>query len=115
MAIEYKWIIVQLDTKPKEDGLQDVVSVVHWRRSATDGTYSSESYGAMACATPSSTDFTAYPDLTEAQVESWLEAGLDVQTIDAGLVANIESQINPPIVVLPLPWGTPIPQESTEA
>lgn len=104
MAIEYKWIIVQLDTKPQEDGLQDVVSVVHWRRNATDGTYSVESYGTMPCSTPSSTDFTAYPDLTISQVESWLDAGLDVEAIDSNLADKIDLLINPPIVVLPLPW-----------
>ena len=107
MAVEFKWIIMQLDTKPQEDGLQDVVSIVHWRRNATDGTFIAESYGSMACATPSETDFTSYPDLTQTQVESWLDAGLDVEAIDSALVADIENQINPPIIVLPLPWITP--------
>jgi hypothetical protein len=58
----------------------------------------------MNCTTPSSTDFTAYPDLTQEQIESWLDAGLDVPTIDLGLDAQIEDIINPPIIVLPLPW-----------
>jgi hypothetical protein len=107
MAVEFKWIVVQLDTKPQEGGLQDVVSVVHWRRNATDGKYIAESYGTMGCATPSSTDFTAYPDLTQAEVESWLNEGLDVFTIDNGLVNVIDTQKNPPIVILPLPWITP--------
>ncbi len=105
MAVQLKWIIVQLDTKPQDGDLLDVVSVVHWRRNATDGTYSSEAYGTMLCPTPSDTDFTAYPDLTQAQVESWLDAGLDVFTIDNGLVNEIDNQKNPPIVVLPLPWA----------
>lgn len=106
MELTYKWIIIQLDTKPQADGLQDVVSTVHWRRNATDGTFIAESYGSMACETPSSTDFTSYPDLTETQVESWLDAGLDVEAIDNGLLANIETLKNPPIIVLPLPWIT---------
>jgi len=105
--VEFKWIVVQLDTKPQENGLQDVVSLIHWRRNASDGTYIAESYGTMPCETPSSTDFTAYPDLTQAQVESWLDAGLDVFTIDNGLVNDIDNQKNPPIVTLPLPWITP--------
>jgi len=100
----FKWVIMQLDTKPQEQGLQDVVSVVHWRRNVQDGQYIAESYGTMACETPSSTDFTAYPDLTQEQVEGWLEAGLDVVAIDNSLQEQIESQKNPPIVVLPLPW-----------
>ena len=104
MEIKFKWIITQLDTKPQEGGLQDVVSIVHWRRNATDGFYVCESYGTMACETPSSTDFTAYPDLTIEQVESWLDSGLDVETIDKGLSTQVELLKNPPIVVLPLPW-----------
>ena len=104
MEIKFKWIITQLDTKPQEGGLQDVVSIVHWRRNATDGFYVCESYGTMACETPSSTDFTAYPDLTIEQVESWLDSGLDVETIDKGLSTQIELLKNPTIVVLPLPW-----------
>ena len=100
----YNWVINQMDTKPKEDGLKDVVSCVHWTRVATKGEIVVSSYGTMNCTTPSGTDFTAYPDLTEAQVEFWLDAGLDVPTIDAGLDGQIENIINPPIIVLPLPW-----------
>ena len=104
MATTYKWIIAQLDTAPSEDGLTDVVKVVHWRYEATDGEYSAEVYGAMGCATPSDTDFTAYEDLTYEQVCEWLVAGNDVETLDSNLATQIENQKNPPIVNLPLPW-----------
>jgi hypothetical protein len=105
MAVDIKWIIVQLDTKPQAEGLQDVVSIVHYRRNAIDGDYSAESYGTMTCETPSSTDFTAYPNLTQLQVESWLDNGLDVASIDTGLISSIDAKKNPPIVTLPLPWA----------
>ena len=67
----------------------------------------------MGCQTPSETDFTAYPDLTFEQVCSWLDAGLDVASIDAGLQQNIDNQINPPVVARPLPWvpETPVIEE----
>jgi hypothetical protein len=105
MAVEYKWLIVQLETKPQEGDLQDVVSIVHWRRSATDGIYFIDECSTMGCATPSATDFTAYPDLTKEQVETWLNEGTDVEAIDARLLQAIENLKNPPIVVLPLPWA----------
>lgn len=109
---EFKWVISQLDTAPSEDGLTDVVKTVHWRYQATevteDKTWFAEVYGTMGCATPSSTDFTAYPDLTEAQVESWLEAGLDTAALQTNLESQIEYQKNPPIINLPLPWA-PVP------
>jgi hypothetical protein len=105
MELTYNWIIVQLDTKPQAEGLQDVVSTVHWRRNITDGgTFIAESYGSMGCPTPSSTDFTAYEDLTKEQVEAWLIDGLDVQAIDTELLIQLDNLKNPPIIVLPLPW-----------
>jgi hypothetical protein len=109
MAITYNWVINQLDTIPSIDGLLDVVSIIHWSRTAEQYVggepINVSSYGTMACTTPSETDFTAYPDLTYEQVCSWLDAGLNVETIDLGLDAQIENIINPPIVNLPLPWA----------
>lgn len=111
MTTTYEWCVSQMDTAPSLDGLTDVVINVHWRRNAVaidgDKTYFSDVYGSMACATPSGTDFTAYPDLTFEQVCSWLEAGLDVPALDANLDTQIENQINPPVIVLPNPWQTP--------
>jgi hypothetical protein len=111
MSTTYQWVINQMDTKPQEDGLTDVVVTVHWTRTAEQYVGAEpilvSSYGTMGCTTPSSTDFTAYPDLTYEQVCSWLDAGLDVPTIDLGLNKQIEDIINPPIVVLPLPFENP--------
>jgi len=104
----YQWIINQLDTAPSEDGLTDVVKVVNWSRDAQQGDINVSCYGSMGCQTPSSTDFTAYPDLTYEQVCSWLDAGLDVASIDLQLDQQIENIINPPIIVLPLPWQVPV-------
>lgn len=107
MATTYNWVINQLDTAPSEDGLTDVVKVVNWTRQAQDGEINVSCYGTMACQTPSSTDFTAYPNLTYEQVCGWLDAGLDVPAIDLNLDGQIENIKNPPIIVLPLPWVTP--------
>ena len=104
MALETKWVIAQLDTAPSEDGLTDVVKTVHWRYEGKDGNYATEVYGAMGCASPSDTDFTAYEDLTYEQVCAWLEAGNDVEALDNNLAAQIENLKNPPIIHLPLPW-----------
>lgn len=104
MEKEFKWIITQLDTKPQFGDLLDVVSVVHWRRNLNQDGFTAEAYGTLICGTPSETDFTAYPDLTIEQVESWLESGLDVNEIDFSLESEISDQKFPPIVTLPLPW-----------
>lgn len=112
MSTTYQWVINELSTAPSEDGLTDVVKVVHYTRTAEQYVGGEpilvSSYGTMGCQTPSSTDFTAYPDLTYEQVCGWLDLGLDVPAIDLGLDQQIENIINPPIIVLPLPWQSPI-------
>lgn len=103
----YNWVINQMDTKPTEDGLTDVVVTIHWTREAKQDEILVSSYGSMGCETPSDTDFTAYADLTYEQVCSWLDLGLPVEQIDLGLDKQIEDIINPPIVNLPLPFANP--------
>jgi hypothetical protein len=100
----YKWVINKLYTIPSDDDLTDIVKVINWTRIAKQGDINVFCYGCMTCETPSSTDFTAYDDLTYEQVCSWLDAGTDVISIDLELDKQIENIINPPIVVLPLPW-----------
>lgn len=102
--INYTWVISQLETAPEEGNLNDVVKIVHWRYKGVDGDYFAEIYSSYSCPSPSETDFTAYPDLTEADVIAWLEAGIDVDALKANIDSQIETQKNPPIVVLPLPW-----------
>lgn len=110
--INYSWTISSLETAPVDGDLNDVVKIVHWRYRGVDGLYSAEVYSSYACPSPSETDFTAYPDLTEADVVSWLEAGLDVDSLKANIASQIEEQKNPKIVTLPLPWSENNPQNS---
>ena len=119
MATTYNWVINQMDTRPQEGQLMDVVIIVHWTRTAEQFVGAEpilvSSYGTMGCTTPSSTDFTAYPDLTYDQVCGWLDAGLDVPAIDLGLDQQIQNIINPPVIVLPLPWVSTTTTTTTEA
>lgn len=114
MATNYYWIISAMDTAPSEDGLTDVVKTVHWRRDAElvdgDKTYFGDVYGALGCAAPDPMAYVPYDQLTFDDVCAWLESGLDVASLDASLDAQIENQINPPIVQLKLPWAPqPVP------
>ena len=102
--INYSWTISSLETAPVDGELNDVVKIVHWRYKGVDGDYSAEVYSSYACPSPSETDFTAYPDLTEADVVSWLEAGIDVEAMQESIASQIADQKNPKIVSLPLPW-----------
>jgi hypothetical protein len=107
MALETKWVVVQMDTAPSEDTLTDVVKRVHYRYEGTDEQYFADIYGVLSCETPSETDFTAYENLTYEQVCQWLEAGLNTEAMNENLATQIENLKNPPIVNLPLPFSNP--------
>jgi hypothetical protein len=110
MANTYTWVISQLDCYPTQNNKTDVVFTVHWRRQATDGTYSADIYGSQAVTLAPDASFTPYADLTEAQVIGWLEDAFGPELLAAQVVAldkQIENQINPPVVSPPLPWSNP--------
>ena len=108
MANTKTWIINALDSYPQADGHTDVVFNIHWTKAATDGTHNASVYSTQSVTLDPSAPFTPYDQLTEAQVVGWLEAALgaeQIAAIDANLDQQIENQINPPVVVLPLPWS----------
>jgi spore cortex formation protein SpoVR/YcgB (stage V sporulation) len=101
---KFSWVIVQLDCAPSYEGLQDYVVNVHWRYGAQFESYYTDLYGAQSFNEVAGPDFTPYAELTESQVIGWLENSLDMIQIQDQLVKTIENMVNPPIVVLPLPW-----------
>jgi len=108
MPNTYTWVISQLDCYPQQDDHTDVVFTVHWHRVATDGTHTADIYGSQGVTLDPEAPFTPYEDLTFDQVVGWLEEAFGPETLAAQVAAldkQIENQINPPVVVLPLPWA----------
>jgi len=102
--ITLSWIIERLLVKPTEGSLTDVVITADWRCNGTDETYSGTCYGSCSFAPPSG-EFTPYEDLTQEQVLNWCYSnGVDQAAIEANVSLQIENQIDPPVVTLPLPW-----------
>jgi len=98
------WIIERLLVKPIEGSNPDVVITADWRCNGTDETYSGTCYGSCSFQPPSG-EFTPYEDLTQEQVLGWCyENGVDQASIEANVTQQINDQINPPVVTLPLPW-----------
>ena len=103
------WIIERLLVKPTEGSLTDVVITADWRCNGSQDSYIGTCYGSCSFAPPTDA-FTPYPDLTQDQVLGWCFAnGVDQAAIEAHVTAQIEAQIIPPGVVLPLPWVPPAP------
>ena len=102
------WLIKRLLVKPTEGSNTDVVITADWRCNGIDETYNGTCYGSCSFQPPTGS-FTPYEDLTQDQVLQWCyENGVDKTAIEANVTAQIENQINPPVVVLPLPW-VPVP------
>ena len=90
------WIIAQLERNTADGG----VIVAHWqvteKETVGDVTYSASSYGTCGFTPdPTSSDYIAYADLTEADVIDWVQAVVDQDAIEARLQANIDVQITP--------------------
>jgi len=101
------WLIERLLVKPTEGTNTDVVITADWRCNGSQESFSGTCYGSCSFAPPSGS-FTPYPDLTQEQVLGWCYAnGVDQNAIEANVTAQIENQIDPPVVVLPLPWVPP--------
>ena len=106
------WLIERLLVKPTEGSNTDVVITADWRCNGTETTgsgdteksYSGTCYGSCSFAPPTGS-FTPYEDLTQDQVLQWCyENGVDKTAIEANVTLQIENQIDPPVVTLPLPW-----------
>jgi len=94
------WTIANLERSTADDG----VTIAHWRVTMEDGEYSASNYGTCGFTPdPSSPDFVAFDDLTEADVLEWVYASVDKDEVEARLAADIESQKNP-TVLTGLPW-----------
>ena len=105
------WLIERLLTKPVDGSNTDVVITADWRCNGSQESFSGTCYGSCSFAPPSGS-FTPYADLTEQQVLDWCYAnGVDKNAIEANVSLQIQNQIDPPVVALPLPWVPPVPPE----
>jgi hypothetical protein len=105
------WFINQMESLPTDGDLKDFVINVHWNRNAKETIngveYFASVYGSQSFSKHDVTNFIPYEELTYDIVCGWLDASMDVAALDLNLDAQIENQVNPPIVVLPLPFTNP--------
>ena len=109
MAIITTWNIVGMDCKPDVNGKLNYVVTAHWTlNSATNGTYTGSVYGTVSFEVdPDKPDYTHYADLTLAQVVAWVQAALGADGVayyEKSVADQLQKQITPPMVTLPLPW-----------
>ena len=104
MAITYTWNCKTVDTYPTKDSKADVIFNVHWRLTGGDDTEDEnvvDSYGVVSLDTEDLSTFTAFADITEADVIGWVEAALgedQVAALKASIDAQIAEKITPTVV-----------------
>lgn len=101
-----KWQIDFLKTLV--DTAQGYVVECGWRCIATQDAYSVDAYGTCSFPAPAdaSGEFIPYDKLTEAEVLGWVwSSGVNKAEVEASLAKQLDSLINPPAVVQPLPWA----------
>jgi len=92
MAVTYTWTIATCEHDIATGG----INVVHWRCSGVDGDNSASSYGTVGLTPdPSSPDFVAYADVTEAQAQGWVWDSVSQADTEASIAAQIDKLINP--------------------
>ena len=105
------WYINQMSCVPQDGELVDFVITLDWSRFAketiNEKEYQAMVYGSQSFSKDDVTNFIPYEELTYEIVCGWLNSSLDVEALDLNLDAQIENQVNPPIVVLPLPFTNP--------
>lgn len=105
MALQYEWEIMSLYTEPSRDGLENVVKKINWRYQVTDGANYGDTYGVTELPTVSdSSSFTAYADLSEDTIISWIKANDDFDAIKAKVDEKLTKNKTPEIVEKATPW-----------
>lgn len=106
MTTQITWLIEQMQCAVQQDGQTDVVITAAWRCNGIDGAYNATVYGSCSF-TYDGGNFTPYDQLTQDQVLGWCWAnGVDKTATEANIETQIQAQINPPVVTLPLPWAS---------
>lgn len=103
MPNTYSWVIGDLEAKIESDGMQNVIETVHWRLQGTDANDNvADVYGSIGLEAPDAESFIEFDSLAQSDVEGWLEANLDVDSLKAGIDSQLELIANPTHVNLQL-------------
>lgn len=104
--MSYQWKVAALDYAVSQDGLSNVVTTVHWTCSKEDENGNTGSaYGTHALSAPDPANFTAWDNLDEFTVLSWMTANMvaqveegeesEVDRIQNSVDAQIAEKANP--------------------
>lgn len=85
------WSIDHIEVTPHQDGMQDIISVVHWRASAGACSH----YGTVSLPAPDGDDFTPFSDLNVDDVLGWVHGQLDKEFVEDALLRQHDLAASP--------------------
>ena len=106
MAITYTWTFGQFDTLPNKNGLTDVVSVIHWKLTATDGVHTAANYGTVRLADPTAATFVPYASITKTLAIQWVTGLIDLAATQADLSRQLNNMASPAVAAKTPPFGS---------
>ena len=90
-----EWDVKTVDVYPTKEDHSNVIYMVHWRVSKTEGEdeeYSASSYGTQTLNTDELGSFIDFDKVTTEEVQAWVIAAMGEETV-ADLAANLDAQI----------------------
>jgi len=90
-----EWDVKTVDVYPTKEDHSNVIYMVHWRVSKTEGEdeeYSASSYGTQTLNTDELGSFIDFDKVTTEEVQAWVIAAMGEEAV-AELAANLDAQI----------------------
>ena len=102
--INYSWIVDDLQCA-NENGLSNVVKVIHWRLIGADGSFSYTIIGVTVIEEPDPVTFIQFSNLTEDKVIEFISAYENIPALKSDINNNINNQKQIQLVSLSPPWN----------
>lgn len=115
MSNIYNWSVTAMDVYPQAAGQNNVVFNLHWECNGNDGTGTANTpsantgrvYNTQQVTYKEGDSFTAYSDLTQNTVITWVQSALGesgVEAVHSSIDTQIANKQNPPVITPALPW-----------
>lgn len=86
-----QWTVSNMERTSTSGDLSDVVTILHWQVSDSDGEHHGRRYGTASLGAPDAASFTAFDSVTHEQAVGWAKDALGEQV--AALEASVAKQI----------------------
>ena len=100
------WTVSTMERTLTDGALSDVVTILHWQCTDSDGDHSGRCYGTVGLEAPDADSFTGYDSITHEQAVGWAKASLGDEAV-AAYEQSIKDQIalsKAPVSATGVPW-----------